>query len=472
MTIAEEIASVAGRIEFQQIPAPTVERAKLFLIDTIGVALAGKTAEGVQPVIKMILAMGGKGEAVIWGFGKKAPAPMAALANSMMAHSRDYDDLHEKGGAHVNVSVIPSALAMAQRKGAVSGKKLLSAVIMGVDLVCRLGACVPIFHGWHVTTTYGIFGSALTAGIILGLTPDRMANALGIAYSQAAGTRQARVEGSLTKRLQPALACQAGVTAALLAEAGITGPREWIEGIWGLARVYGNAHDSLRQETGRRITSGLGEVFLGDDLSFKLYPCCKVAHTSIEATLDLVHEHRISADEFDHIRIRVSQGAYNTVGKPFAVRTNPQVDAQFSIPYTVALAVIRNSVDLSGFEEEVIDNPEINAMAKKVRVEVDHEMKDVSANVVNLAAKVDLHTRRGIFSKELAVCRGHPDNPVSKTEVFNKFLGCALYGKTLSEIKAKKTLERLMHLEDVGDIGRIFDAVAWENGNRTLYPVT
>ena len=462
MTAAEEIAAVAGKISLSQIPATTVERAKLFLIDTIGVALTGKTAEGAQSVIDMILELGGKREATILGVGKKAPAPMAALANSMMAHSRDFDDLHEPGGAHVNVSVIPSALATAQRKGGVSGKKLLNGVIMGVDLVCRLSAHIPIFRGWHVTSTYGIFGSALAAGMILGLTPEHIANALGIAYSQAAGTRQARLEGSLTKRIQPALACQAGVLAALLAERGITGPKEWIEGMWGLARVYGNTHESLPEDTGRLLTSGLGEIFLGDELSFKMYPCCKVAHTSIEAALDLVHEHRIHADEVNHIHVRISQGAYNTVGRPFEIRKNPQVDAQFSAPYAVALAVIQKNVDLAGFEEEVIRDPEINALAKKVHVKIDPEMKDVSANVVNLAAKVAIHTERGAFFKELAICKGHPENPASKDEVFKKFLNCARYGKTLSEIEAEKTLECLVHLEDVGDIGTIFDTIPWK----------
>ena len=461
MTVAEEIASFAGEIAFSQIPEPTVQRAKLFLIDTFGVALAAKNAEGVQGVVDMVLEQGGRQEASIWGIGTKIPAPSAALANSLMIHSRDFDDLHEPGGAHVNVTVIPSAMAMAQRTGGVSGKKLLTAVIMGVDLVCRLGTYVPIFRGWHVSSTYGIFGSALAAGMMLGLTPDRLANALGIAYSQAAGTRQGRVEGSLAKRIQPALACQAGVSAALLAERGITGPREWIEGMWSLSRVYSDSHEPIDDASIDGLKTGHGEVFLVEELSFKLYPCCKVAHTSIEAVLDLAHAHHIQADEVDRIAVRVSQGAYDTVGKPFEIRSNPQVDAQFSIPYTAALAMIRKRVDLSGFENKIVRDPDIFALAKKVHVDVDPEMQDVSANVVNLAAKVAIHTNRGVFSKELTVCKGHPDNPIAKEDVFKKFLSCALYSNTLSETEAEKTLGHLIGLEDIPDVNTMIESIAW-----------
>lgn len=460
MILAEEIVSVAYRISFSDIPKPTVERAKLFFIDTFGVALSGKDAEGVKGVVDMATELGGREDATILYSGKKVSAPLAAMTNSMMAHSRDYDDLHEAGGAHVNVSVIPSALAMAQKKGSVSGKKLLTAIILGVDLVCRLGISISVFRGWHISATYGIFGAALAAGIILELTPDALANALGIAYSQASGTRQGRLEGSLTKRLQPALACHSGVMAALLAEKGLTGPREWIEGKWGLSRVYSDSHESINQVSIKKLKHKLGEVFLGDELSFKLYPCCKVAHTSIEATLDLAKENQINVDEVDEVIVKVSPGAYQTVGKPFNIRINPQVDAQFSIPYTVALALIQKRVSLGGFEKEVIENPKIAALAKRVRVDVDPEMKDSSANMVNLTAKVAIHTKKSVFSKELAICKGHPDKALDKEDVFMKFRDCARYNKTLSDKKIKEILVCLRNLETIKDINEIFEIIS------------
>ena len=461
MTLSEEIASIAHGTFFSKIPPHTVERARLFLIDTIGVALAGRGVKGNKEVAELVTEWGGKKEATILYSGERVPAQLAAFVNSLMVHSTEYDDTHEAGGAHVNVSVIPSALAVSQRKGGVSGKELLTAIVLGVDLVCRLGVSLPIHPGWHISSTYGIFGAALAAGKILGLTPEALTNAFGIAYSQAAGTRQGRLEGTLTKRLQPALACHSGVLAALIAEKGLTGPKEWIEGTWGMARVYSDSHEQIQEDSVRKLKRGLGKVFLGDDLSFKPYPCCKVTHTSIEATLALVEENHISLDEMDEVIVNVSPGAYKTVGRPFKIRTNPQVDAQFSIAYTVALALVRKKVSLDGFDEETIRDPRITETAKRVRVMIDPEMRDVSSNMVNLASKVAIHTKRGIFSKELAICKGHPDRPIVEEDVFRKFHECCQYNKTLSDRETENTLSLLRELEDLKDVNGIFGQIKW-----------
>jgi 2-methylcitrate dehydratase PrpD len=249
--------------------------------------------------------------------------------------------------------------------------------------------------------------------------------------------------------------------AALIAEKGLTGPKEWIEGTWGMARVYSDSHEQIQEDSVRKLKRGLGRVFLVDDLSFKLYPCCKVAHTSIEATLALVEENHIHLDEVDEVIVKVSPGACKTVGRPFKIRTNPQVDAQFSIPYTVALALVRKKVDLDGFDEETIRDPTITAMAKRVRVMIDPEMKDVSSNMVNLASKVAIHSKRGVFSKELAICKGHPERPIVEEDVFRKFRECCHYNKTLADKEIENTLSLLRELEDVKDVNEIFGQITW-----------
>jgi 2-methylcitrate dehydratase PrpD len=396
--------------------------------------------------------MGGKAESTILGMDQKVPAPLAAFTNAFFSHARDFDDLHEPGGSHVNVSVIPAALATAEGKAEVSGKDLLRSIVLGVDLVCRLGKWIPVHKGWHVTSTYGVFGAALAAGLIKKMGPSRLVQALGLAYSYASGTRQGRLEGTLAKRIQPALASQGGVTATLLADQGITGPKEWIEGAWGLTEVYGSARPGLGKIL-EQLKADLGQSFLGDELSFKLYPCCKVTHTSIEATLDLVKENALIADEVECVNVRVSQGAWDTVGHPFQIRTNPQVDAQFSIPFTVALALTKGRVNLAGFEEKTIRDPKILTLAEKVHVQVDPEMTDESANMVNLAAKLSIETKRGTFSRQTAICKGHPNAPPEDMVVFDKFRDCARFGGSLSEKQAEEALGVLQKIEDVTDIG-------------------
>ncbi|UCF92512.1 MAG: MmgE/PrpD family protein [Desulfobacterales bacterium] len=451
-TLAEQIVSEACKVPFAQIPQATVARAKLFLLDTVGVALAGRYATGAESVIDLAVEMGGRAEATILGTAHKVSVPFAALANSFMAHAREFDELHERGGAHVNVCVIPAALAAAEKKGRVSGRIFLAAMIKGVDLVCRLGIAISLHPGWHTSSVFGGFGAALASGLILGMEPDVLVNALGLAYSQAAGTRQGRLEGKLAKRLQPALACKSGVMASLLAHKGITGPKEWLEGLWGIARVYGCSPEAIDVDAIAAIKSHLSQVFLGDDLSFKLYPCCKVTHTSIEAALLLTRENALNADEIEAVKVRVSRGAYSTVGHPFEPGTNPQVDAQFSIPYTVALALTRGRVTLDGFEDAAIRDPQIRRLAAKIQVEVDPEMKDASANMVNLATALTIYTQRGIFFKKLATCKGHPANPAREEELCQKFRDCAHFGQTLSQAQIEQTLQLICNLEDVEDI--------------------
>jgi 2-methylcitrate dehydratase PrpD len=370
-----------------------------------------------------------------------------------MAHSRDFDDLYEPGGAHVNVTVVPAVLAAAQKNGGVSGRRILTALIAGVGLVCRLGIAVPVFRGWHVSATFGVFGAALAAGLVLDLSPSELTNALGLAYSRAAGTRQGRLEGTLAKRLQPALACESGVLSALLAQKGFIGPKEWLEGMWGMARVYGEGHDQLSDRSVAALRDGLGSKFLGDELSFKLYPCCKVTHTSIEAALALARENDLKAENVEKVLVSVSQGAYDTVGFPFKIRRDPQVDAQFSIPYTVALAFVDGQVSLAGFEVERIKDPYLMKLAKKVVVSVDPEMKDEPPNMVNLAAKMKIQTRQGqTLSKTLNICKGNPKNPACAEEVIEKFKSCAGYGGTLSKDRIESALIALRDLEEVEDI--------------------
>jgi 2-methylcitrate dehydratase PrpD len=458
MTLCEEISTVAWRLRFEDLPEPTVTRAKQFLMDTIGVGLAGLKAQGVAGVLELIRESGGAPQAKIFGIDLKAPAPQAALLNSLMAHSRDFDDLYEPGGAHVNITVVPAVWAAAQKNGGVSGRRLLTALIAGVDLVCRLGISVPVFRGWHVSATFGVFGAALAAGLVLDLSPSALANALGLAYSRAAGTRQGRFEGTLAKRLQPALACESGVLCALLAQKGLTGPKEWLEGKWGMARVYGETHDQLSDRSIAALRDGLGSKFLGDELSFKLYPCCKVTHTSIEAALSLAQENHLKAENVEKVLVSVSQGAYDTVGFPFKIRSDAQVDAQFSIPYTVALALADRRVSLPGFEVERIRDPDLMRLAQKVVVSVDPGMKDESPNMVNLAARMQIQTRQGqTFSKTMHICKGNPKNPASADEVIEKFKSCAGYGGTLSQELIESALTTLRNLENVDDLSDLMN---------------
>jgi 2-methylcitrate dehydratase PrpD len=456
MPLIDEVVKHLEKTTFEDIPQETVEKQKDLLIDTIGVALGGAKAPGVKEVVDLLKGMGGKKEATILVDGGKLPAIHAAMANSLMAHSLDFDDMHEKAGIHANVSVIPAALAAAESMGRVDGKTFLTAIILGVDLVCRMGLAIPLSRGWHATTTFGIFGAAASSSKILGLTEEKMANALGIAYCQSSGNRQGRLEGALTKRLQPALASKAGLFSSILAAQGITGPREILEGDWGILRLYGDPQYSGKKEkTIQSLTRDLGKTFLGDQLSIKPFPSCKATHTSIDALLNLLKQNRIRPEEVEGVDVSVSKGCYATAGRPFEIRTNPQVDAQFSIPYTVATALLRGEVGLEDFTESAIRDPKRMEIAKRVKVSVDPNLKEPSTNVVNLESRVVLKAGGKTYSHRSSISKGHPHRPMNREEILSKFESCLRFGTSFPRGRAKKIFTSLLNLEEVKDIRSI-----------------
>jgi len=456
MTVAEDIAKYLVETKFEDIPEQTVEKQKDLLIDTIGVALGGSKATGVKEVIDLLKGMGGKKESTILVDGGKVPSVHAAMANSLMAHSLDFDDMHEEAGIHGNVSVIPAALAMAESTGGIDGKTFLTAMILGVDLVCRMGLAIPLSRGWHATTTFGIFGAAASSSKILGLDEEKVIHALGIAYCQSSGNRQGRLEGALTKRLQPALASKAGLFSSILASQGITGPREIFEGDWGMLRLYGDPqHSEDREKVFENLMRGLGQRFLGDQLSIKPFPSCKATHTSIDAVLNLLKQYRIKPEEVEEVEVSVSKGCFGTVGHPFEVRTNPQVDAQFSIPYTVATALLKGEVDLEDFTESAIREPERLEMAKRVKVSVDPNLQEPSTNVVNLESRIVLRAGGKAYSYQSSISKGHPDQPMDRDEILSKFEGCLRFGTSFPPQRGKKIFSALLNIEEVKDIRSI-----------------
>jgi len=460
MSAMEAIVKYLAEADFKDIPEQTVKKQKELLIDTLGVAVAGSKAQGVESVVDLFDEIGGKAESTLLVFGRKLPCLHAAMANSLMAHSLDFDDMHEPAGVHANVCVVPPALAAAERVGGVDGKTLLAAVILGVDLVCRMGASIPLFTGWHSTTTFGVFGAAAAAAKIIGLDETGIANALGIAYSQSSGNRQARLEGTLTKRLQPALAAKAGLLAALLASKGMTGPHDILEGDWGMLRLYtGPSFSGNYGAITAQLTQGLGNLFYGDGLSIKPYPCCKATHTAIAGALHLLDTHPIAADQIEKVEISVSNGCYQTVGRPFVIKTNPQVDAQFSIPYTVATALLEGKLGLEDFTEAKIRDARRMCLAKKVIVSIDPSLQEPSGNVVNLTARIVIRAGGKTYFHQSLTAKGHPQHPMDRREIFAKFAGCLQFGDPRLFEKREEILQTVLDLEQLKDVRELAECL-------------
>ena len=453
-------------LELKNIPASAIHAAKREFLDILGTTLAGNLAPGCPEVVALVQEWGGAEESTIVGYGRKVPSPFAALANGTMAHAWDFDDTHDRAVLHAGVAVIPAALAAAERKGGVSGRDFLCAVVAGIELVCRMGMATkfgPNTTGWMLTPLYGYFGAAAAAGKILGLADRGIHNALGIAYSQAAGNVQCVLDGALTKRVQAGLAAQGGILAALLAQKEISGAREIIQGRFGLYNVYQRGDIQIHS-----LMEGLGKRFEIENLSFKPYPCCRFIHSTLDAAIKIFQEKSIPQEDILEITVSVNQEAFNATCHPLTNKVKPRtvVDAQFSIPYATAVALIKGAVTLEDFTEKAVTNPHVLALAEKVRPRVDEEMEKVSSREIT-PSRVEIKTRKGInASQRIDIPKGHPRNPMTDGEMAAKFKVCAHHAaRPLPERNLNEIIRMVYNLENLPDLSQFLSLL---DGTREL----
>jgi 2-methylcitrate dehydratase PrpD len=438
---------------YENLTKDLVEETKKQVLDLLGCAVGGFIKPGPVQVRELIIDWGGKPESTIMGTGRKVPAPNAAQVNASMVHALDYDDVHEAAVMHPGVISIPTAIAIGERIGNLKGTDLITAIALGADLMCRFGLAStpgksPIEVGWHQTTLFGFMGSACVAGKMLGLSEAQIVDAMGIAYHQSSGNGQCTKDGALTKRLGPGFSVRGGIMAALLAQNGVTGAHNCIDGDWGLYKLYWRGdYDS------NTITKDLGKRFEGINVSIKPYPCCRGIHPAIDAALALVIENEIKADDVQSIALFVSDAHLALLSTPFEQKIKPRspVDAQFSIPWGVATAIARRRATLADFSDEGVNSPDILALTAKVSVSLDPAMR--RADKIE-PTRVEITTKGGnIFSKVIEHPLGSPERPMTYDDVARKFRGCA---NTLKDDQLDKVVELVSRLEKVEDISAIF----------------
>lgn len=394
-----------------------VRHTKRFILDTLAVMLAGRRAPGCGEVLNQLADWGGSPEAFVAGNGR-LPAPNAAFANSLMAHALDYDDTHERADVHAFSVVFPTVLACAEVAENGSGADILAATVVGTDIAYRMGRAIEIWRGWHPTATCGIFGGALAGARILELDGPAMHNAVGIAYSLASGNFQCILDGSFTKRLQPAFAARGAVEAALLARRGITGAKEVLEGKFGFYPLY-EAGEYKRAA----LLERLGEHFEVEETSMKLYPSCRFCHPAVDAILEISKEANLVAENIEAILVEMPPDAHDLVGGPYRPGDSPQISAQFNTAYNVAAALLHRRLGLNEIAAESATDPQIIALADKVETVANDDPYGFGPTTITVQLKSgETHHRRVIAMK------GHPDNPMTDAECMEKLHACAAFG--------------------------------------------
>jgi 2-methylcitrate dehydratase PrpD len=225
-------------VAYETLSPGVIEMTKKLILDSLACALAGSSAVGMRELNELMKELGGKEESSVVAYGSHVPSPSAALVNGSMGRALDFDDTHDMAIIHPAVPVVSAGFAIAERRGAVSGREFIPAITLGIDLSCRMSAASPVNmlegYGWDYSAMYGYFGAAATSSKILEFDEDNLLNALGIAYYQSSGMRSSATKGYTTKAMGSGFAARGGVISALMAEKGITGTKEPLEGKWGI----------------------------------------------------------------------------------------------------------------------------------------------------------------------------------------------------------------------------------------------
>jgi 2-methylcitrate dehydratase PrpD len=439
---------------YEDIPAPAVESAKKEVLDSLATALGGSTRPGVPELVDMVREFGGNPQSTVIAYGMKCPAPEAALVNGTMIHALDYDDGHQTALVHIGCVAVSTCFAVAERMGTVNGRDFIAALALGGDLLARLGmASRPggnaLDAGWHPTTMFGFLGAAAMAGKLTGLDEDKMTSALGLAYHQCGGAGSGVADGAMAKRLGPGLAARGGVLAGLMAERGITGERDPLEGDSGIYTVYmgGDYSPDI-------LTGGLGEVYEGVNIGDKPYPCCGLTHACIDAALSLREKYSITPDMIKHVAVYGGQTVYD-LAQPPEIKNRPRtiIDAQFSVPWVVAAALLNGRVTVDDFTDEAITRPEALAMTEKVDSRLEPSMNRHGVGPGGVVITMQDGTE---YREEVEHCLGSVERPMTFEDCARKFRECAAASvKPLNSDTVEKVIADISRLEELEDAAEI-----------------
>ncbi|MBI2869031.1 MAG: MmgE/PrpD family protein [Chloroflexi bacterium] len=436
---SRELAGFLVSTGFQDLPDAVVSKTVELVIDHFGVALFGATTPWAQKVTRLLASQGGKAECSVYAAGFKTTPQNAALANGTMGHAFELEDTLST--FHPGAVVIPAALAVAERERS-SGKDLITAVVLGYEVMARVAAAVHdtaiTRRGHHPTGVTGSLGAAAAAGKLLKLGGAELVPALGLASNMTTGTMQFAQEGAMEKRLFAGKASHDGVLSALLAAEGYTAAASSIDGEYGFCRAFDSQPDLPA------LTGDLGISFRITMTELKPYACCRLIHSPIDAAISLARGHDIKPEDISEVVLYGNQNAVSSQHCFYDV-TGVQA-AQYSIPYCLAAALVHRRIDTGSFSEAAFREPATLALMRRVRVEYDSEI-DPAGQMAKLAVRL----RNGeSFAETVYKARGTPERPFSEVELTEKFYSLAT--ATLPRPKADALLRLTRTLAEQEDI--------------------
>jgi 2-methylcitrate dehydratase PrpD len=439
----EALLRVVSALDVTVVPGTTRERVKDLLLDHLGVTLFGATMPWSGIVREVVGNEGGRAESTIYG-GGLVSARNAALINGTAAHGAELDDTHDESLSHPGAAVIPAAVALAEAKGS-SGADFLTAVIIGYEVMGRLGSAIADAmqqRGFHPTAQLGVFGAAAAAGFLLGLDIKKSTAAFGIAASMSSGSQKFTQdpEGTMIKRMHGGLPSERGILAAKLAASGFTGPRAALEGPFGVATILSGLTDLTR------MTAGPSEGLEIDNVSIKLYPCCRLFHSLIEAISACRAMDGFDSDQIATIGAHVPE---SYIKGHLERRPTSMMAAQYSLPFVAATATCGDAASPSSFSEDSMRRPNLLALIDKVEPTVSQQLGAIFPK--HLPARVVFKMTDGRkFERTVFDSRGSPEQPIGRSDVQAKFR--SLTSTILTSQRQEEIMNQVFCLDMANDV--------------------
>jgi 2-methylcitrate dehydratase PrpD len=444
--VTDALARFVTETDFSTISSRALDNAKLHILDTLGVALAAITTPAAMIAIDYCQRTGATPEASIWGSGKRSSLPMAAFANGLLAHALDFDDwdafIH---AGHPSSMVLGAALSLSETLGA-SGRELLKAYVVGIEVIARIAANAPNLQdrGFHSTPVWGSLGATVAAASLLRLTPEKIKAALGIASSACGGIH--RQQGSMVKPFHAAHAARSGIEAALLADQGFTADPAIIEAPRGFCDTFFGPGTCDYE----KMIGSIGRPYFLESpgLGLKLHPCSAPQFLAADAALYLKREHNIRHEQVSKIEVGIPPLRYQ---RHFHPEVKTGLRGKFAVNYVVALCILEGQLTIEAFTDTKANEPRVQEFLGKVRVIVDKTIPE-PGTYCPVSVELKDGTR---FTYTATIAKGHPENPMTELEVLDKFRSNAK--ELLAPRRCEALIRAAQRLESVDDAADLID---------------
>lgn len=446
MTLVGQLLDHADALRFDALPHETVNAAVNFITDSVAVGLAGSRHARLAQVRAAAQSWGRGGDARDWASGEYHPAATAAMLNAYQIHNQEFDCVHERAVVHPMATVLPALVAQAERSGhAVSGKALIEAVVLAVDVATTLGSAQTAPMRFFRPAMCGQLGATIGLAKLANATRARTHEALGIAYSQLAGTMQAHLEGSPMLALQVGMASRAALMSLDLARAGFAGPHDVIEGPFGYFNLF-DAELAPRAAAVQAVFDEMKRCHRITEVSHKPWPSGRASHGALDGLLTLMQEHALKPQEITRIELAAPPLILRLIGRPWKLQMDVNY-ARLCLPYLAATLLLRGSVGLQDFERDALDDPARAGLAQRVHTGP-NDCLDANALVPQ---SLTLHARGDTFRIDLPAVLGAPGRPLSSAQQRTKFDACCDYAG-MSPTRSQSLHEACLNLPTSADI--------------------